>query len=143
MRKALVQRCGSLFHRWMYAGEWGRILVREPPASVDKADFVAQLKATDTVMSALGVPPNDKGQGPDTRAVFSGILIDTVAGIKDIDEEQRLYLIQRLEDILGSDSASPKVFASVNGSLGWVCYVIPHGRPRRWEWPPIYVQKPS
>lgn len=45
-------------------------------------------------MSKLGVPPNDKGQGPTQRPVFSGIVIDTLAGLMDVEEEQRIYVVQ-------------------------------------------------
>jgi GH24 family phage-related lysozyme (muramidase) len=63
--------------------------------------------------------------------VFSGILLDTVKGVYDVDEEQRAYVLQRLIDIVGQQQCATKILESVNGSLGWLCYVIYHGRCRR------------
>ena len=82
-------------------------------------------------MTKLGVPPNDKGQEPSTSIVFSGIRIDTIAGTFSVDEEQREYVIQRISDILLLDHCSRKDLESINGSLGWLCFVIHHGRCRR------------
>ena len=90
-----------------------------------------QLDETDKIMTELGVPPNDKGTNPTQRLTFSGICIDTVSGLLDIDDEQRQYVIHRLEDLIPQQSCLTKDLASVNGSLGWLCFVIHHGRCRR------------
>lgn len=81
-------------------------------------------------MIKLGLPPNDKGQDPSTRVVFSGITIDTVEGVMDVDEDSA-YVTQRLLDILEVDHCDVKTLQSINGSLGWLGFVIHHGRCRR------------
>ena len=101
------------------------------PAAEGAEGLQKNLDKADSIMEELGVPPNDKGQGPDTSLVFQGILIDTIAGLFSVDEEQREYIISRLKDILKSDHVDRKVLESINGSLGWLCFVILHGRSRR------------
>ena len=82
-------------------------------------------------MTKLGVPPNAKGQGPAQRLVFAGIVIDSVIGITDVEEEQRLYCLQRLEEFLEAQRVRTKAVSSINGSLGWMCVVVAEGRSRR------------
>ena len=101
------------------------------PASEGPESMQAQLRQADSIMKKLGVPPNNKGQGPSTSVVFSGIRVDSVAGHFSVDEEQREYVIQRLSDILKESHCATKDLESVNGSLGWLCFVIHHGRCRR------------
>ena len=101
------------------------------PAAEGPEALAAQLELTDEIMKKLGVPANDKGQGPSTTVVFSGIKIDSVAGTFSVEEEQREYVMQRLSDILSQDHCSRKDLESINGSLGWLCFVIHHGRCRR------------
>ena len=52
-------------------------------------------------------------------------------GTVDIDDEQRVYMIARIEDILSQDQVSDATLQSVNGSFGWYCYVVYAGRCRR------------
>ena len=102
------------------------------PASDGPEVLQKQLDQADEIMSILGVPCNDKGQGPSTKVVFSGILIDSVAGvIMSIEEEQREYILERLREIVECDRCRRKTLESINGSLGWICYVVHHGRCRR------------
>lgn len=101
------------------------------PAAEGPEGLQKSLDKADEIMEELGVPPNDKGQGPDTSLIFQGILIDTIAGLFSVDEEQREYVISRIKDILKSDHVATKTLESVNGSLGWLCFVILHGRSRR------------
>ena len=101
------------------------------PADEGAAGLQRTMDMVDDRMRKLGLPPNDKGQAPNTQVVFSGILIDTVAGHLSIDEEQRVYVIERLGDLLAKEHCATKELESVNGSLGWLCYVIHHGRCRR------------
>ena len=49
----------------------------------------------------------------------------------DIDDEQRVYMIARIEDILEQSHVSDATLQSVNGSFGWYCYVVYEGRCRR------------
>ena len=65
----------------------------------------------------MRVPPNEKGQDPNTSAVFSGIQIDTLAGDMDIYELQREYIIQRINDLLSMSECRCKDLTSVYGSL--------------------------
>ena len=101
------------------------------PAAEGADALQKKMDKVDQTMRNLGLPPNDKGQAPSTRVVFSGILIDTVAGHLSIDEEQREYVLERLGDLLEREHCITKDLESVNGSLGWLCYVIHHGRCRR------------
>ena len=102
------------------------------PKELGKEYFQQQLDEADALMTKLGVPPNDKGQGPSQRLVFSGIVIDSIIGITDVEEEeQRLYCVQRLEEYLEAHRARTKSVRSINGSLGWMCVVIAEGRSRR------------
>ena len=101
------------------------------PAADGAEALQRQLDKADEIMKELGVPANDKGQGPSTSLVFQGILIDTILGLFSVDEEQREYIISRLKDILDSDHCKRKSLESINGSLGWLCFVILHGRSRR------------
>ena len=108
------------------------LLFHGPAAAADGADALQrQLDRADKIMEELGVPSNDKGQGPSTSLVFQGILIDTILGLFSVDEEQREYIISRLKDILASDHCKRKSLESINGSLGWLCFVILHGRCKR------------
>ena len=64
-------------------------LFHSPAADGPEIMKEQQLRKIDEIMTKLGVPPNDKGQGPNTSIVFSGIRIDTtVKGIFSVDEEQ-------------------------------------------------------
>ena len=101
------------------------------PKELGKEKFAQQLKEADTIMTKLGVPPNDKGQEPTQTPTFSGIVINTQAGFMDVEEEQRQYCIQRLEELLNAQSCKTKDMTSLNGSLGWLCVVIHAGRCRR------------
>ena len=88
------------------------------PKQLGKQHFEKQLRKVDSIMRRLGVPPNDKGQGPSHRVTFSGIVIDTIKGHMDVEEEQRQYVLQRLEDLINAQQCRTKDIASVNGSLG-------------------------
>ena len=81
-------------------------------------------------MTKLGVPPNDKGQEPSERVTFSGIIIDTLLGYFDIEEEQGQYCIQRLEELLALTSAKTASLKSLDGTLNWLTVVIIQGRSR-------------
>lgn len=101
------------------------------PLLEGRAKFDKDLATVDTIMRALKVPPNNKGQDPNTAVTFSGLLIDTLAGCISIDEEQRLYIIEKIKHILKRERCSPKEMRSLNGSIGWLCFVLHHGRCRR------------
>lgn len=101
------------------------------PASLGPHHLQAQLDEADALMTRLNMPPNNKGQAPSTKVVFSGISIDTIKGIFDVDDDQRLYVLQRLRALALKQSCPTKELASINGSLGWLCFVIHQGRCRR------------
>ena len=101
------------------------------PHQLGKETLEKQLEEADALMTRLGVPPNNKGQQPTQDPVFSGIVINTVSGYMDVEEEQRQYCIQRLKEFIDAQSVATKDLASVNGSLGWLCCVIHQGRCRR------------
>jgi hypothetical protein len=101
------------------------------PASEGPEGLREALKKTDDLMKKLGLPSNDKGQPPSHSVVFSGIRIDSLKGMLTVDEEQRLYIIFKIKTILIQDAVATKELESLDGSLGWICYVCTHGRCRR------------
>lgn len=101
------------------------------PASEGPQGLQRSLDEADSLMAKLGLPSNDKGQPPSTNVVFAGIRIDTIEGRLTVDEEQRQYIIHKIDAVLGRQSVRTKELESLNGSLGWICYVCVHGRSRR------------
>jgi hypothetical protein len=101
------------------------------PACEGPQGLQRSLDKTDDLMEKLGLPSNDKGQPPSTCVVFSGIRIDSIEGLLTVDEEQRQYIIHKINAILARKSVLTKELESLNGSLGWICYVCVHGRSRR------------
>ena len=101
------------------------------PASEGPEGLRDALDKADEIMEKLGLPSNNKGQPPSHCVVFSGIRIDSLKGLLTVDEEQRLYIIFKLETILARDAVATKELESLDGSLGWICYVCVHGRSRR------------
>ena len=101
------------------------------PRHLGKEKLAEEMRKADEIMTKLGVPPNNKGQEPTQTPVFSGILINTVIGYYDVEEQQRQYCIQRLTVFSEAHRSRTKDVSSINGSLGWVCVVIIEGRGRR------------
>jgi hypothetical protein len=93
--------------------------------------FEQELKKADTTMEDLDIPTNDKGKGPAQALTFSGLALETLKGTVDIDEEQRVYMIARIKDILKQATVLDPVLQSINGSFGWMCYVAYEGRCQR------------
>lgn len=101
------------------------------PRERGKQIFEKELEQADKIMDDLGVPTNDKGHPPDQRLTFSGLALDTLKGAVDIDEEQRVYMITRIKDILKHTHITDPTLQSINGSFGWMCYVAHEGRCQR------------
>ena len=85
------------------------------PAAEGAHALQQKMDKVDQTMRRLGLPPNNKGQAPSTRVVFSGILIDTVAGHLSVDEEQREYVLERLKDLLAQEHCITKVPNRIEG----------------------------
>ena len=86
------------------------------------------------ILTALGLPPNDKGQGPcapEEGIVFLGVRIRTSDCSMTVTEEHRQYAVARLTSLLNKKSASLKELESVCGILSWIAQVFIPGRPRR------------
>lgn len=95
------------------------------------AQFQRELDQAEQTMSDLAVPANDKGHPPAQALTFAGLALETLNGAVDIDEEQRIYMIARIKDILEDGHVMDSTLQSVNGSLGWLCYVATEGRCQR------------
>ena len=95
--------------------------------------FQKEMTNARKIMKELNLPPNDKGQPPSTKLTFKGITIDTVSGFLSIEEEQRAYVCERIDDIIQSpnNKCRRKELRSLDGSINWLCHVITHGRSRR------------
>ena len=88
----------------------------------------------ETVLAALGIPTNDKAQGPCSPSEgvdFLGVHICTQDCSMVPTVQYRLYAAERVEEILRQKSVSLKRLESVAGSLAWISQVFLPGRPRR------------
>ena len=83
------------------------------------------------ILRELGVTANDKGARPCHNLVFTGLQLDTIAMTMSISPEHRDYCIDRLHSYLHSSAIHMNDLRSLAGSLSWLCYVMPEGRPRR------------
>ena len=90
-------------------------------------------KAT-AILTALGIPPNDKTQKPCSPAQgikFLGVLIRTADCSMSVTEEHRQYSIARLQQVLEKGRVTLRELESIAGILSWVAHVFIPGRPRR------------
>ena len=99
-----------------------------------KQECKRNLEKAIAVLTALGLPPNDKTQGPcspEEGIVFLGVRIRTKDCSMTVTEEHRQYAIARLSSMLTRKSATLKELESVTGILAWIAQVFIPGRPRR------------
>ena len=105
---------------------------------VSKADegrskAVERYELAKQILKELGTDANDKGSPPAHQLTFTGLDLDTgILGVA-VTEEHRQYTIDRLTHILTEFSIKTRHLRSVGGSLSWLCFVMPEGRPRRDE----------
>ena len=87
-----------------------------------------------TILTALGLPINDKTVGPcspDQGIVFLGVRVCTADCSMSTTTEYREYAKTRVLDALAHKSISVKTLDSIAGILTWVAYVFVPGKPRR------------
>ena len=86
------------------------------------------------ILTALGIPPNDKTEGPcspDEGIVFLGILIRTSDCSLTVAPDHQKYAEAKVSDILHKKEATVKQLQSLAGILSWISQVYTPGRPRR------------
>ena len=86
-----------------------------------------------SIMHDLGVTANDKSVPPCKSLTFTGLRLHTTTMSAGIDEEHRTYTVSRIQHILSHDKIRIQEARSLGGSLSWLCFVMPEGRPRRNE----------
>lgn len=106
------------------------ILMRSPADDGDSMAHVRYRRAK-RIMRVLGVPPNDKGIPPTTSLVFGGLQLNTCPVSMSISAEHRAYAIARLNEFIAKRNTTTRDVKSLAGTLSWLCYVMPEGRPRR------------
>ena len=87
-----------------------------------------------SILSALGIPPNEKTQGPcspEEGIVFLGVHIKTCDCSMSVTDEHRRYSMARVRSILDEGVVSLRDLESVCGILSWIAQVYIPGRPRR------------
>ena len=81
-------------------------------------------------MTLLGVPVSeDKTEGPTTRLVFLGLLIDSEEMVIRIPMEKIKEISQKIDAILSRQKCTLKQMQSLIGSLNFACRAIFPGRP--------------
>lgn len=86
------------------------------------------------ILASLGIPTNEKVQGPcapEEGIVFLGVKIRTDTCSMSVTKEYRAYALDRVIEVLQRKSVSLKVLESVGGILAWVAHVFVPGKPRR------------
>ena len=100
----------------------------------NKSECESALRRACAILAALGIPTNEKVQGP--RAphegiVFLGVNIRTDNCSMTITDEYRAYALDRVDSALQLRTISLKTLESIGGILAWVSYVFIPGKPRR------------
>lgn len=99
-----------------------------------REECLASLNKAKAVLAALGIPPNDKGQGPcapDEGITFLGVRIKTADCSMSVTQEHREYSIARVQEVISKGVVSRKDLESICGILTWIAHVHIPGRPRR------------
>ena len=99
-----------------------------------RAECAEALRKTCRILRQLGIPTNDKVQGPCSPSdgiVFLGMLVRSSDCTITVTDEYRAYATDRVSDILQAGKASLKQLESIAGILTWVAFVFLPGKPRR------------
>ena len=86
------------------------------------------------ILTALGLPPNEKTEGPcapEQGIVFLGVHICTADGTMTVTADSQAYACARLQELLKAKVATVKELESVAGILSWMSQVFIRGQPRR------------
>ena len=103
------------------------ILIR----AITRAQCLADMKKAESIAEALGIPFNDKTQGPAQKLPYLGVEIDAENCVMTVTEEHRQYAISRMAEALHMSEISAKQMESLCGILTWISFVFDAGRPRR------------
>ena len=102
--------------------------------AASRAECERALKVATTVLTALGIPPNDKTQGPcspEEGIKFLGVHVRTSDCSMSVTPEHRQYSIARVQEVIDKGSVSLRQLESICGVLSWIAHVFVPGRPRR------------
>ena len=102
--------------------------------AASKEECAASLRKATAILTALGIPPNDKTQGPCAPGegiTFLGVRIRTDTCSMSVTAEHRRYSVARVEQVLRRGEVSLKELESIAGILSWIAHVYVPGRPRR------------
>ena len=99
-----------------------------------RAECERALRKATAILTALGIPPNEKTQGPcspQEGITFLGVLIKTADCSMAVTSEHRQYSIARVQEILDKRKVTRRELESIAGILSWIAHVFVPGRPRR------------
>ena len=99
-----------------------------------KEECEQALKKAIAILTALGIPPNDKTQGPcspEEGITFLGVRIRTCDCSMAVTQEHREYAVARVQAVLKKGVVALKELESICGILTWIAHVYVPGRPRR------------
>ena len=102
------------------------IILRSAPPTLLRAHNVATITS---VASQVGIPlaPN-KLEGPTTRLVFLGILIDTARMETSLPDEKLHEILAELQSWSSCKKCRKRDLLSLIGKLNFACRIIPAGR---------------
>ena len=106
------------------------ILIRAPTREL----CARAMQRACTLLQDLGIPTNEKAQGPcapDEGIVFLGMKVCTADCSMSVTEEYRAYAIDRLTELVHASHVSLKQLESIAGITAWIAYVFVPGKPRR------------
>ena len=98
------------------------------------AECAASLRKACAILRDLGIPTNDKVQGPcspEEGIVFLGMRIRSSDCSITVTDEYRAYAVDRIFDVVHAGKASLKQLESIAGIVTWVSYAFIPGKPRR------------
>ena len=102
--------------------------------AASEEECAAALRKATAILTALGIPPNEKTQGPcapEEGITFLGVKIKTDTCSMSVTKEHRRYSVARVQQVLKRGEVSLKELESIAGILSWIAHVYVPGRPRR------------
>mgnify|MGYP003327780229 CR=1 FL=1 len=102
-------------------------------AGSSKEDCQRALSKALRIMESLGLPANDKTEGPMSPSegiVFLGVHVQPAHMRFTVSEEHRQYALDQISTVLKNKTATKKELASIAGVLTWISFVHTPGRPR-------------
>ena len=102
--------------------------------AASKAECETALRKATAILSALGIPPNEKTQGPcapEEGITFLGVRIKTDTCTMLVTQEHRRYSVARVQQVIQDGVVSLRELESIAGILSWIAHVYVSGRSRR------------